>query len=171
MRDGHRASQPERNLRRRHVLGRHLWGRRTFQDRCVTAGAIQFHPEAFNYPIDPQYLACQPVLNASSGVAMVDIAAPMLPGWPWGSTRQRKNSRLPRPIGPQRADGRRLIRSSGPGRRHPHSGQVLRSLANELFLCIHIGHGATPGTSTGRRTAPDHVLLGQSSGAEVGRDG
>jgi len=52
---------------------------RIFQDRCVTAGAIQFHPQAFNYLIDPQYLACQPVLNALSGVAMVDITAPYAP--------------------------------------------------------------------------------------------
>jgi hypothetical protein len=124
MRDGHRPSQSERPRRRRHVLRRQPWGRRTFQDPCVTAGAIQFHPQAFNYLIDPQYLACQPALNAWSGVAMVDITAPMRPGWPSDSMRWRKNSRFPRPIGPQRADRRRLVRSSGPWRRHPHPGGI-----------------------------------------------
>jgi len=52
MRDGHRPSQSERPRRRRHVLRRQSWGRRTFQDPCVTAGTIQFHPQAFNYLID-----------------------------------------------------------------------------------------------------------------------
>ena len=135
MRDEHRADQPERPLRSRLVSRWHPWRRRTFQDRRVTAGAIPFHPQAFNYLIDPQYLAWQAVLNPSAGVAMVDIAAPVLPWWPWGSTRQWKNSRLPRPIGPQRADRRRLIRSLGPWRRHPHPGgigDVKRSPADTL---------------------------------------
>jgi hypothetical protein len=45
---------------------------------------------------------------------------------------------------------------------------VAPGLAKELALCIHIWHGATPGTSAGRRTTADHVLLGQSSRAAVG---
>jgi hypothetical protein len=93
-------------------------------------------------------LACQPVLNASSGVGLVDIVAPMLPGWPWGSTRQWKNSRLPRPIGPQRADRRRLIGSSGSWRRHPHpggTGDMKRSPADTL--------SAEPDTTTTHSTA------------------
>ena len=44
---------------------------------------------------------------------------------------------------------------------------VLSVLANELFLCIHIDHGATPGIATSRETAEDHLLLGQSSRAAV----
>ena len=54
MRDGHRPSQSERPRRRRHVLRRQSWGRRTFQDPCVTAGAIQFHPQASNVPVTTQ---------------------------------------------------------------------------------------------------------------------
>src|SRR6266851_3082079 len=46
--------------------------------------------------------------------------------------------------------------------------QVLSTLANEIFLCIHIGHGATRSTSASRRAAADHVLLGQSPGVAVG---
>ena len=136
MHDGHESSNPSAPLPRRPVLRRQRWARRTSHDPFVTPGAIPFHPQAFNYLIDPQYLACQPVLNASASVAMVDIGAAMLlPGWPWGSTRQWKNSRLPRPIGPQRADRRRLIRFSGSWRRHPHPGgigDVKRSPADTL---------------------------------------
>src|SRR5258705_362648 len=46
--------------------------------------------------------------------------------------------------------------------------QVPSTLANEISLCIHIGHGATPSTSARRRAAADHVLLGQSPGVAVG---
>jgi len=44
-------------------------------------------------------------------------------------------------------------------------------LANELLLCIHIDHGATPGIATGRETASDHVLLGQPPRTAVRGDG
>src|SRR5215510_10005434 len=113
--DRRQASQPERPLRHRQVFGRYRWRRRTSQDRPVTAGAIQFHTLGFNYRIDPQYLGCQPLLNASSGVAMAEGTIPVLTGWPWGSMRQRNNLRLLRPVGPQRAYRRRLLPSSDPG--------------------------------------------------------
>jgi hypothetical protein len=113
--DGHQASQPERPLRHRHVFGRHPWRRRTFHNRYVPAGRIQFHPNAFNYLIDPRYLGCLPVLNASSGVVVAEGTVPALPGWPWVSMQRQKNSRLPRPVGPRRAYRRRLIPSSDPG--------------------------------------------------------
>jgi len=118
--DRRQASQPERPLRHRQVFGRYPWRRRTSQDRSVTAGAIQLHTLGFKYLIDPQYLGCQPLLNASSGVAMAEGTIPVLPGWPWGSMRQRNNLRLLRPVGPQRAEGGLLSSFvKGPASRGP----------------------------------------------------
>jgi hypothetical protein len=140
MQDGNRADQSDRGPRFRRPRWSRAWWRpggvrRTFRDHGPAAGAGQFDLHLMNILGDTERWACQQVLPASLGDAMVDLSGCMLPAWPWGLTGRRKDSRAPHPTGLPGPGRRRLPRSSGPGRGRAHAGRPGRpggSPANTL---------------------------------------
>jgi hypothetical protein len=138
----------------------HLSARLRWHRDAGTGACVAIPPKVVGSNPTPATTEIDPKRKAAGGRMESPIFGSLLQRSPARTSHIQSRVRFERTYAP--ACTKLLKRTDGDG---PFG------LAVELLLCIHICHGATPGIATGRETVADHVLLGQSPGTSVRRNG